>query len=176
MTRLASTFAPYLHAAAEALLLDGPAGGLYGGAGHTFDWGMARGAAMRIVLAGGLDASNVARAVSRLRDPGAWMRVRASKARREKRTTRKCSHSFKPRKPPCRPRPRRLPMTSQPDAGGHFGPYGGRFVPEVLMAPIEELEKAYLEARDDAGVSGRTGRPAAQLRGPPDAAVLTPSG
>src|SRR6202522_2680578 len=41
-------------------------------------------------------------------------------------------------------------MTLQPDAGGHFGPYGGRFVPEVLMAPVEELEKAYLEAREDA--------------------------
>jgi tryptophan synthase beta chain len=40
-------------------------------------------------------------------------------------------------------------MTSQPDAGGHFGPYGGRYVPEVLMAPVEELERAYLEARDD---------------------------
>jgi len=40
-------------------------------------------------------------------------------------------------------------MTPQPDSGGHFGPYGGRYVPEVLMAPIEELEKAYLEARDD---------------------------
>jgi tryptophan synthase beta chain len=40
-------------------------------------------------------------------------------------------------------------MTPQPDAGGHFGPYGGRFVPEVLMAPVEELEQAYLEARAD---------------------------
>jgi tryptophan synthase beta chain len=40
-------------------------------------------------------------------------------------------------------------MISQPDAGGHFGPYGGRYVPEVLMAPIEELEAAYLTARDD---------------------------
>ena len=40
-------------------------------------------------------------------------------------------------------------MNSQPDEGGHFGPYGGRYVPEVLMAPIEELEKAYLDARDD---------------------------
>jgi len=40
-------------------------------------------------------------------------------------------------------------MTPQPDASGHFGPYGGRFVPEVLMAPVEELEKAYLEARED---------------------------
>jgi tryptophan synthase beta chain len=37
-------------------------------------------------------------------------------------------------------------MTTQPDQGGHFGPYGGRFVPEVLMAPIEELESAYLAA------------------------------
>jgi tryptophan synthase beta chain len=40
-------------------------------------------------------------------------------------------------------------MTPQPDQGGHFGPYGGRYVPEVLMAPIEELEKAYLDARRD---------------------------
>src|SRR5580700_6371964 len=38
---------------------------------------------------------------------------------------------------------------SIPDAGGHFGPYGGRYVPEVLMAPLEELEQAYLEARHD---------------------------
>src|SRR3974377_2104865 len=38
-------------------------------------------------------------------------------------------------------------MSAVPDASGHFGPYGGRFVPEVLMAPIEELEKAYLGAR-----------------------------
>jgi tryptophan synthase beta chain len=40
-------------------------------------------------------------------------------------------------------------MTPQPDQGGHFGPYGGRYVPEVLMAPIEELEAAYLAARED---------------------------
>ena len=40
-------------------------------------------------------------------------------------------------------------MEFQPDSHGHFGPYGGRFVPEVLMAPLEELEKAYEEARVD---------------------------
>jgi tryptophan synthase beta chain len=40
-------------------------------------------------------------------------------------------------------------MISQPDATGHFGPYGGRFVPEVLMAPLEELEHAYREASAD---------------------------
>ncbi|HEY6345309.1 MAG TPA: tryptophan synthase subunit beta [Bryobacteraceae bacterium] len=41
------------------------------------------------------------------------------------------------------------PNSSQPDAAGHFGPYGGRFVPEVLMAPLEELERAYFEASRD---------------------------
>ena len=40
-------------------------------------------------------------------------------------------------------------MTSQPDAGGHFGVYGGRYVPEVLMATLEDLEIAYSQARQD---------------------------
>ncbi len=38
---------------------------------------------------------------------------------------------------------------SLPDALGHFGPYGGRYVPEVLMSPLEELELAYKAARSD---------------------------
>jgi tryptophan synthase beta chain len=38
---------------------------------------------------------------------------------------------------------------TQPDAGGHFGPYGGRYVPEVLMSPLEELERTYNEAKRD---------------------------
>ena len=41
-------------------------------------------------------------------------------------------------------------VISEPDATGHFGPYGGRFVPEVLMAPLEELERAYHHAAADA--------------------------
>lgn len=40
-------------------------------------------------------------------------------------------------------------MATQPDAQGHFGPYGGRFVPEILMTPLEELEAAYTSARKD---------------------------
>ncbi|HEY0404588.1 MAG TPA: tryptophan synthase subunit beta [Pyrinomonadaceae bacterium] len=38
---------------------------------------------------------------------------------------------------------------TEPDAGGHWGPYGGRFVPETLMAPLEELTAAYEAARTD---------------------------
>src|SRR5438309_10076060 len=37
----------------------------------------------------------------------------------------------------------------QPDSLGHWGPYGGRFVPETLMAPLEELAAAYEAARAD---------------------------
>jgi tryptophan synthase beta chain len=43
-------------------------------------------------------------------------------------------------------------MTSpipQPDSHGHWGKYGGRFVPETLMAPLEELTAAYVASRDD---------------------------
>ncbi len=36
-----------------------------------------------------------------------------------------------------------------PDARGYYGQYGGRFVPETLVAPVEELQRAYLEARED---------------------------
>jgi len=40
-------------------------------------------------------------------------------------------------------------VTRLPDANGRFGRFGGRFVPEVLMAPLIELEKAYAAARRD---------------------------
>ena len=40
-------------------------------------------------------------------------------------------------------------MTTLPDALGHFGPYGGRYVPETLMVALDELTAAYHEARDD---------------------------
>ncbi len=38
---------------------------------------------------------------------------------------------------------------SLPDSQGRFGPYGGKFVPETLMAALTELEAAYDEARQD---------------------------
>jgi tryptophan synthase beta chain len=36
-----------------------------------------------------------------------------------------------------------------PDARGRYGPYGGRFVPETLMGPLQELEEAYTKTRED---------------------------
>lgn len=48
---------------AEAFLLDTPTA-MYGGSGHTFDWARAHGAKARILLAGGLDESNVRDAIA----------------------------------------------------------------------------------------------------------------
>jgi len=56
--------ARYENSPAEALLLDGPAAEMFGGAGKTFDWRLAAASRMRIIVAGGLDASNVAQAVA----------------------------------------------------------------------------------------------------------------
>ena len=41
------------------------------------------------------------------------------------------------------------PKESQPDLLGHWGAYGGRFVPETLMSPLIELTAAYQKAQDD---------------------------
>ncbi|MGV3772781.1 MAG: tryptophan synthase subunit beta [Verrucomicrobiales bacterium] len=38
---------------------------------------------------------------------------------------------------------------SVPDAYGHFGPYGGRYVPETLMHPLQQLEEEYFKAQKD---------------------------
>jgi tryptophan synthase beta chain len=45
-----------------------------------------------------------------------------------------------------------------PDTRGYFGAYGGRFVPETLVAPLEELTAGYLAARADAAFCGELDR------------------
>ncbi len=42
-----------------------------------------------------------------------------------------------------------MTSTALPDALGHFGPYGGRFVPETLMVALNELTAAFTEALND---------------------------
>ena len=43
----------------------------------------------------------------------------------------------------------RTEAPSLPDASGHFGPYGGRFVPETLVVALDELTQAYGQAQAD---------------------------
>ena len=43
-----------------------------------------------------------------------------------------------------------IELANLPDARGHFGPYGGMFVPETLMTALNDLTQEYLKAREDA--------------------------
>ena len=87
--RMSANFdlAAYGELAVEALLLDGPAGDLYGGSGRTFDWRLARATGRKIVLAGGLDASNVAAAIELVKPWGvdACSRIESAPGRKDRR-------------------------------------------------------------------------------------------
>jgi phosphoribosylanthranilate isomerase len=54
----------------EAILLDGPAGRAYGGTGLTFDWTVAAGLPVKVVVSGGLHAGNVRTAIECIRPWG----------------------------------------------------------------------------------------------------------
>lgn len=58
-------------------------------------------------------------------------------------------------------------MTNLPDAQGHFGPYGGVFVPETLMTALAELVKEYEAARQDAVFQGELKKLLADFVGRP---------
>src|SRR5215510_13057758 len=53
------------------------------------------------------------------------------------------------------------------DQAGRFGPYGGRYVPETLMAALEELEREYAEARRDKKFLGEFDRLLKEYAGRP---------
>lgn len=85
--RVGPGFAPETYAAApaQALVLDGPAAEMYGGAGRPFDWNLAANTGLRIIIAGGLDAGNVAAAVSLARPWGvdACSRIESTPGRKD---------------------------------------------------------------------------------------------
>ncbi len=60
----------------------------------------------------------------------------------------------------AKPRPR-------PDPAGHFGPYGGRFVPETLMTPLIELARAYDRTKRQRGFKRRLATVLADFAGRP---------
>src|SRR3989338_9959357 len=95
-------------------------------------------------------------------NPSAWMPPARSKSGLASRITRKSgslspmpnpkpkTHKSKASRPPKTSGPNgAMSGYHVPDAAGHFGPYGGRFVPETLMSAIEDLTREYLAARDD---------------------------
>ena len=57
--------------------------------------------------------------------------------------------------------------TTLPDAAGHFGRFGGRFMPEALMAPLDELEQHWRVAMADEGFRGELDRLLREYAGVP---------
>ncbi len=58
-------------------------------------------------------------------------------------------------------------LVDLPDENGHFGPYGGRFIAETLMEPVEELRQAYERLRNDADFIAELDRDLAHYVGRP---------
>lgn len=58
-------------------------------------------------------------------------------------------------------------FTQQPDVGGHFGEYGGSFVPEILSYPLQELREAYADAKRDPGFQAELDRQLKEFVGRP---------
>ena len=58
-------------------------------------------------------------------------------------------------------------MESLPDSSGHFGSFGGRFLPEALMAPLDELTCAWQQAMSDDGFLAELKRLQAEYAGLP---------
>ena len=56
---------------------------------------------------------------------------------------------------------------AQPDERGQWGQYGGRYVPETLMAPLEQLTQSYKEASDDPAFQAELDRLLADYSGRP---------
>ena len=60
-----------------------------------------------------------------------------------------------------------LTSRRDPDARGYFGEFGGRFVPETLVEPVEQLERAYFAVREDAQFGAELARLLKQYVGRP---------
>jgi tryptophan synthase beta chain len=61
----------------------------------------------------------------------------------------------------------KIDRSAVPDSFGHFGPYGGIFVPETLMAALEDLQAAYAAARQDPAFRAELRRHLADFAGRP---------
>jgi len=139
--------ARFARSSSPALLVDAYQPGEYGGTGHTGDWALAQELATEypILLAGGLTPDNVAAAIAQVHpwgvdvasgvesDPG---KKDSDKMRAFVEAARRSSGEN-----PMQPTRQTLPQK--------FGPYGGQFVPDTLMAALDELEAAYVALKHD---------------------------
>ncbi len=132
------------YADAKALLLDTYVQGVKGGTGVVFDWQQIPVYLSKpIILAGGLTPDNVEQAIATLAPYAVDVSGGVESAKGIKDANK--MSAFLRGVSMSNPKPLTLP-----DANGHFGPYGGIFVAETLMQPLEELRQAYEHYLKDA--------------------------
>ncbi len=134
---------------AKALLLDSYVKGIKGGTGVVFNWQkIPSHLGKSLIVAGGLTPDNVNQAITTLHpyavDVSGGVESAKGIKNADKMTAfmREVSMSIA----------QLFTITDShnlPDENGHFGPYGGIFVPETLMQPLEELRQAYEHYRND---------------------------
>ena len=147
-------------------LFDRRGKGLWGGTGESFDWELLRGHRSEVpaIVAGGLRPENVAEAIA-VTHPYAVDVASGVEAEPGRKDHAAMTAFFEAAQRGRRP--------ELHDARSRRGsaPYGGRYVPETLIAALDELTAAWAEARDDAEFQARLGAAAPRLHRPPDAAL-----
>ena len=158
-------------------LLDAYRAGIPGGTGKPFDWGFVKQyeRSVPLVLAGGLTPGNVAEAIAATQ-PFAVDTASGTEAEPGRKDPDLLGAFFAAveRAGVSAPAPELATPMEAPSNGAperRFGPYGGRYVPETLIPALDELERAWSEARADPDVPEPPRRVAARLRRPPDAAL-----
>lgn len=133
---------------ATVYLLDAFVPEQMGGTGRSFDWTLAAEAKEYgpILLAGGLTPENVHRAICAVHPWGVDVStgIETTPGRKDHARLRHFIAAAEGLAPAKKQTPQR-----GPDARGYFGAFGGKFVPETLMPALEELERAYHEARSN---------------------------
>lgn len=137
------------YATANAILLDTYVENMQGGTGKTFDWQRVPIQCHKpIILAGGLTADNVTQAIAIARPYAVDVSggVEASKGIKDMNKITAFMKGVSMSITDLLP----IEISHLPDEKGHFGRYGGRFVAETLMQPLQELTVAYERYKDDA--------------------------
>ncbi len=128
------------YASAQAILLDSYMKGVKGGTGATFDWQQVPPHLSKpIILAGGLTPENITEAVRILHPYAVDISGGVESAKGVKDAAKIAAFM----KRVSISMPKKINYTNLPDDNGHFGQYGGIFVAETLIKPLEELKQAY---------------------------------
>jgi len=169
---------------ASAILLDTKDATMRGGTGKAFDWSVAADIQKRcpVFLAGGLNLDNIATAVGQVRpwavDVSSGVETNRSKDLFKIRSfvelaKYSSSLSIGTAMSPVLAGCIGCPSTVQDENLHHFfGDFGGRYVPETLVAALEELEENYLEARRDPSFAAELEQLSSQFIGRPTPMLL----